>query len=202
MRRSEFKTENQEEINSFLESMSFGFLATHSSDEYPNILPINFVWSKNVIYFHGARTGSKITELRKNSRVTFTVADEFSVIPSYFTDPKFACPATSFFKSVIIYGQLEFVEELEEKVFALTEFMKKLQPEGGYSPFDLEDAEYKKQIKGVNILKLIPEKISAKFKFGQNRDLDTWGKTIKGLEERNSPRDKEIIENMKKTCPF
>ncbi|HNK58956.1 MAG TPA: pyridoxamine 5'-phosphate oxidase family protein, partial [Leptospiraceae bacterium] len=146
--------------------------------------------------------GRKMTEMKANEKVSFAIADEYSIIPSYFTDPKFACPATSFFKSVIAYGVLEIIEDLDEKVLALTAFMEKLQPEGGYSPFNLEDLEYKKQIKGVNVLRLTPSSISAKFKFGQNRKEEEWNKTVDGLIKRNNPRDSEIVDAMKQYCPF
>ncbi|HMZ64417.1 MAG TPA: pyridoxamine 5'-phosphate oxidase family protein, partial [Leptospiraceae bacterium] len=120
MRRSEFNMKEKEEIDSFLLKMSYGFLATHSSDEFPNLIPINYVWFRDKFYFHGARTGRKMTEMKANEKVSFAIADEYSIIPSYFTDPKFACPATSFFKSVIAYGVLEIIEDLDEKVLALT----------------------------------------------------------------------------------
>ncbi|HMZ63380.1 MAG TPA: flavin-nucleotide-binding protein, partial [Leptospiraceae bacterium] len=71
-----------------------------------------------------------------------------------------------------------------------------------YSPFNLEDLEYKKQIKGVNVLRLTPSSISAKFKFGQNRKEEEWNKTVDGLIKRNNPRDSEIVDAMKQYCPF
>lgn len=202
MRRIEHKEEKLDEIEKFLNSMSFGFLGTHSSDNYPNIIPLNFIWAKDSIFFHGARIGRKIQELKKNQSVTFAVADELAIIPSYFIDKKHACPATSFFKSVLIYGKLNFVENLEEKIFVLDRLMKKLQPEGGYDPFNLDDEVYRKEIKGVNIMRISPDSISAKFKFGQNRDEDSWEMTREGLLKRNSPRDMETIENMERTCPI
>ncbi len=202
MRRKEFKIEDRNEIEKFLNKMSFGFLGTASSDDFPNIVPLNYIWALGNIYFHGARTGRKVNELKQNANVTFAVADEVALIPSYFNDEKYACPATSFFKSVIVYGSLEFVIDMEEKIFALDLFMKKLQPGGGYEPFNLEDEEYKKNIKGVNVFKITPSKISAKFKFGQNRDEKSWENTKQKLLKRNLQRDKEAAENMDKTCPF
>jgi nitroimidazol reductase NimA-like FMN-containing flavoprotein (pyridoxamine 5'-phosphate oxidase superfamily) len=202
VRRGEFAVNDKEEINNFLYSKSFGFLGTHTTDEYPSITPLNFVWLNENIYFHGAQSGKKIKELKENQIVTFVVADELALIPSYFTDEKYACPATSFFKSIIINGKLEFINSIDEKINALTSFMQKLQPEGRYDEFDVTDKEYLKNIKGVNVLKIIPDSITAKFKFGQNKKEEEWRTIKSNLELRNLPRDQETIENMKKTCPF
>ena len=141
-------------------------------------------------------------ELKRNNRVTFCVADEVALIPSYFTSDKLACPATAFFKSVIVYGRAVIVEAVDEKVAALSAFMQKLQPEGGYAPFDINDDEYRREIKSVLVVKIVPDSISAKFKFGQNRNEEEWVKVRDGLAERGKPKDGEAVAEMEKRCPF
>lgn len=202
MRRNEHFEHDTREIEDFLARMSFGFLATASESEYPNIVPLNFVWHNGAIYFHSSRLGQKIKELKRNNRVTFSVADEVALIPSYFTSEKLACPATAFFKSVMIFGRAEFVEEVDEKVGALSAFMKKLQPEGGYQPFDINDDEYRRQIKSVLVTKIQPDAVTAKFKFGQNRNEEEWTKLRDGLMKRDKTRDGEAVAAMEKRCPF
>lgn len=202
LRRKEHGETNAEEIEAFLRHMSFGFLGTHSETPYPNIVPLNFVWYREALYFHSSRLGQKIKELRQNNKVTFCVADEVALIPSYFTSEKLACPATAFFKSVLIYGAAEFVGDMDEKIGALSAFMEKLQPEGGYEPFSADDAEYRRQVKSVMVTKIVPEGISAKFKFGQNRTEEEWTKVRDGLLRRNKPKDAEAVQAMEKRCPF
>ncbi len=202
MRRSEHAEADFAEIEAFLAQMSFGFLATQSAMPYPNIVPLNFVWTMDALYFHSSRLGQKIRDLKQNNHVTFCVADETALIPSYFTSEKLACPATAFFKSVMIYGKAGFVEDSDEKVRALSAFMQKLQSEGGYAPFDILDDEYRRNIKSVMVTKIVPDSISAKFKFGQNRNEEEWVKLRDGLVKRNKPKDAEAVAAMEKRCPF
>ena len=77
-----------------------------------------------------------------------------------------------------------------------------MQPEGGYRPFDLADKEYYRNIKGVSVVKIVPEKMTAKFKFGQNQKEAKWNKVAASLEKRGTESDLETLENMKKRCPF
>lgn len=200
LRRREFYVENREEVTDFLNSMSFGFLGI-PGDEYPEVTPLNFVWLNDIIYFHGSRVGSKMTHLRENSKVTFAVAKEFAIIPSYFVDPEFACPATAFFKSVNIRGNALLVEDLEEKMQVLSALMLKLQPEGGYKPFSLEDPEYLKQIRGVAVVKIEPVAITGKFKFGQNQKKEKWDAIGSQLSSRGLPMDEQTRQMMEKYCP-
>lgn len=202
LRRKEHAEADPAEVEAFLDQMSFGYLGTHSETPFPNIVPLNFVWFRNALYFHSSRLGQKIKELRTNNKVTFCVADEVALIPSYFTSEKLACPATAFFKSVIVYGEAQFVEDSGEKIAALSAFMQKLQPDGGYEPFSLDDAEYRRQVKSVMVTKIVPEAISAKFKFGQNRTEEEWIKVRDGLLQRNRLKDAEAVDAMEKRCPF
>lgn len=202
MRRSEHSEADIPEIEEFLGRMSFGFLATKSDADFPSITPLNFVWVSGALYFHSSRLGQKVKDLKEDRRVTFCVADEVALIPSYFTSEKLACPATAFFKSVILYGRAEFVESVDEKIMALSAFMAKLQSEGGYEPFNMTDDEYRRNIKSVLVTKIVPEAVSAKYKFGQNRDEESWYKTRDGLLQRGKPRDAEAVAAMEKRCPF
>ncbi|WP_025692788.1 pyridoxamine 5'-phosphate oxidase family protein [Paenibacillus zanthoxyli] len=202
MRRKEFKVEQEEELQSFLDEMSFGFLGTIDGQGRPRVIPLNFVYTEGCFYFHGSHAGGKMDAIRKMDKVCFTVADEFSLIPSYFTDPQMACPATAFFKSVTAFGTAEIVTDLSEKAAALGKFMKKLQPEGGYDPIDAENPKYRPQLKAVAVVRIVPEEITAKFKFGQNLKEEDRSAVISGLEARGGERDAETVEMMEKFCPF
>lgn len=98
MRRKEFTVDEEQEITAFLDQCSFGFLGTVSPDGQPRVTPLNFVYMDGCFYFHGSLAGEKMKQIKQDSSVSFTVAEEFSLIPSYFSDPELACPATSFFK--------------------------------------------------------------------------------------------------------
>lgn len=202
MRRKEFQVEQEEEVTQFLQGMSFGFLGTSDEEGFPRVTPLNFVYMEGSFYFHGSHAGGKMDAIRRQPRVCFTVADEYALIPSYFSDPELACPATAYFKSVTAYGIAELVESSAEKAAVLSQFMKKLQPEGGYAPIDADDPKYRSRLKGVALIRIVPEELSAKFKFGQNLKDEARNKVTSGLAGRNGARDAETIEMMEKYCPY
>lgn len=201
MRRKEFTIAEQAEIDAFLQEMTFGFLATVGEDGWPHMKALNFVCVDGALYFHGSKIGEKMEDLKSDNRVTFSVAKEYSLIPSYFSDPKLACPATAFFKSVTMRGRAVLVEDLVEKAKAFTAFMEKLQPEGGYEPIDPEDQEYANNLGGVALVKVEIEDLSAKFKFGQNLTENRMEKLVSQLDARGTELDRETIAMMEKYCP-
>lgn len=201
MRRKEFSIEEEAEITSFLQEMTFGFLGTVDKEGWSRVTPLNFVYDGTCFYFHGSPAGEKMKHLAHDPRVSFTVAKEYAIIPSYFTDPKLACPASAYFKSVMVRGQVEKVDDLAEKARVFTLFMEKLQPEGGYAPIVPTDSDYAGQLKAVALLRIVPENISAKFKFGQKAKEPSFSQIIAGLEQRDKELDQKTIDLMKKYCP-
>jgi len=202
MRRKEFDMAgDREEADAFLAEMTHGFLGTIGPDGWPGITPLNYVYHANAIYFHGSRIGEKMASIAADPRVTFNVAKEFAIIPSYFTDPVMACPASAYFKSVLIRGRAHVVEHLEEKAAALESFMRKLQPEGGYKPIAADDREYIPRLKGVSVVRIDIEAMTAKFKFGQNMKEDMRTSVMQQLHDRDRPLDAETAALMRQYCP-
>ncbi|OBY77807.1 flavin-nucleotide-binding protein [Paenibacillus sp. KS1] len=201
MRRKEFEVMDTVETEQFMQEMSFGILGTINEDGWPELTPLNFVYHNGFIYFHGSVSGRKMKNIKVDQRVTFSVAKEYAIIPSYFTEAKLACPATAFFKSVLIKGHAEKVSDLTEKAEALTAFMQKLQPEGGYAPIDPVDPDYTGQIKSTSVVRINVHELSAKYKFGQNMKEEKFEIVTNGLLNRNEDLDKETIAMMEALCP-
>ena len=182
-------------IDKMLQRAEYGTLAL-CQDNKPYAVPLNFVKVGDAIYFHGAQKGKKIKILKENSYASFSVVENFSLIPSYFsTDDGLACPATQFFKSIIIDGRVEFVKEHTEKAEALEALMQKLQSEGNYKP--LSDDVYKKVLSITAVYKLIPQAIGAKFKFGQHVNAERFAKILHNLEMRATELDLETLKMMR-----
>ena len=200
MRRKIFTITEKSEIEEILHDVEYGILSMCNYDNTPYSIPLNFAYANNTIYFHGAKEGEKLKILKNNNHVSFTVVDAISFIPSYFSANNLACYAVYFFKSVIIKGKIEFINEYNEKIHALSKFMEKFQKEGKYIPFDNE--VYKNLIEATLIYKLIPTKISAKFKFGQDLSKERFEEIIKNLKERGTKKDIETIKLMEKYKPF
>jgi nitroimidazol reductase NimA-like FMN-containing flavoprotein (pyridoxamine 5'-phosphate oxidase superfamily) len=182
-------------IYEFLDEVEFGTLAI-CADNKPYSLPINFARVDKEIYFHGSRSGRKIDILDKNSLASFSAVKAFSLIDSDFSSSAgLACPATQFFTSVSIDGSIEFVEDYNEKVLALSSLMSKLQPKGGYKPLD--NSLYKKMIDKTTIYKLIPNQLNIKHKFGQQLPKERFDMIISSLLARSNSLDLQTVDMMK-----
>jgi nitroimidazol reductase NimA-like FMN-containing flavoprotein (pyridoxamine 5'-phosphate oxidase superfamily) len=190
-----FEITDENIINQILDNTEYGTLALCYNNQ-PYSLPINFVRVENILYFHGSLKGKKIDILKENPYASFSVVKAYSIIQSYFSSKdNLACPATQFFKSVIINSKVEFIENYDEKVIALSKLMEKLQPEGKYKT--LSDKAYQKIINTTVIFKLKIKDIKAKFKFGQHLNKDRFEMIIKHLEDRGEEIDIATIKLMK-----
>lgn len=190
-----FEIQDETIINEMLQTVEYGTLALCKENK-PYSLPLNFVKIGDVIYFHGSKKGRKIDILQENSLASLSVVKSYSLIQSYFSsDEGLACPATQFFKSIIIDGKIEFIDEYSEKANALEALMQKLQSEGGYKP--LSEAIYKRAIGATTIYKLIPQEIRAKFKFGQHLTQERFDMILKHLKDRGTEVDIQTLKMMK-----
>ena len=195
MRRKDFECSNEKEASCFLDSLQEGTLATLTSKGLPSIRPMNFVRIDNFLYFHGAKSGEKVEGL--SNKASFNVYRALSLIPSYWLDELSACPATVFYQSVIIKGEINLIIDIEKKSFILQKFMEKLQPERGHLPFPSNLDFYKNSIKGVSIFALSIEELSYKVKLGQNWNEKKRNNIYSKLIERGTLQDIETAKLMK-----
>lgn len=196
MRRKEFEVDNLEECESFLHDRNDGVLTFKGNDGWPKAVPLNYAYAEGAVYFHGSKKGEKMSGMAEDPRAEFVVYEAHAFIPSYYSDPLMACPATVYFRSVRIRGRIEQVEEPAEKALALAALMAKMQPEGGHLPIDASDPKYVPQLKGVAVMRLVIEEMAGKFKFGQNLSEKKRGEVIAGLKTRGLDGDAGTIELM------
>lgn len=181
-------------ISEILSSVEFGTLAL-CKDNKPYSVPLNFVEYDADIYFHGAKKGKKISIINENANASFSVVEDYSLLPSYFSSDKGdACPATHLFKSVIIDGKIKILEDYNEKVIALEMLMQKLQKEGKYIP--LNEEMYKKALNATCVYKLEAKSTSAKFKFGQKFNEERFKRVSEHLKKRGTKKDLETLRLM------
>ena len=82
--------------------------------EQPYVLPLNFGYDGQYLYFHSANAGKKIEILRKNSRIGF----EFDILNEIVTDEN-PCEWGAKYESVVGTGIAEFIESQQEKAKSL-----------------------------------------------------------------------------------
>jgi nitroimidazol reductase NimA-like FMN-containing flavoprotein (pyridoxamine 5'-phosphate oxidase superfamily) len=136
MRRND-KEMDMEETKSFLRDARVGRLAMSNDDE-PYVVPINFVYFKEKIYFHCANEGQKIGYLSANSRVCFEV-DEFLGVRKGWTP----CTSTVKYRSVIAFGKASLIEDVGLKKEALRRLGKKY---GGVSSGSFDEGMFERTL--------------------------------------------------------
>lgn len=119
MRRNEKEIRDSEEIKQILSRASVCRIAM-TEGVHPYIVPMNFAFENNDLYFHSATTGKKIDILKKNPQVCFEVD-----VPGDLVKNAVACLWGMKFKSVIGFGRAYFIESKNEKKQALDILMKK-----------------------------------------------------------------------------
>ncbi|MGD0661265.1 MAG: pyridoxamine 5'-phosphate oxidase family protein [Syntrophorhabdales bacterium] len=134
MRVAKKEISDKKTVEKLLAQCAVGRLGTVNSEGYPMVKPLNFVYHEGRIYFHSARKGEKIEDIKRDERVCFEVD-----LPLAFVRGEGSpCKADYRYRSVICTGSARLVEEGQEKLAALKALMEKYQPEGGYGDFPEE----------------------------------------------------------------
>lgn len=133
----------QETAREILDRNTSGTLALLGDDDYPYAVPISYVFADGKLYFHSATTGHKVDAIRQNEKASFCVIDQDQVVPEKYT---------TYFRSVIAFGKVRFIENVEEMRRIATILARK------YSA-DFEDGISKEINSSINRMAIIEMKI-------------------------------------------
>jgi len=183
---------SQQKIVEFLNKEQTGRICSVDKNGYPQIIPMNFVWTNDSIYVHSHTRGEKLENIKRNPKVGFEVDRSLEFLPSYFEDPQDASLADTLYISVVIKGEGIIVNDKKEKTLALNALIKKYQPEGKYEPIN----EHMEVLDEVAIIKITPNTMRGKYKIGQNLSKENRIKLARQILERNSKTAKETLEIM------
>lgn len=112
-RRMRLEADNQltqDETVKILKNSTYGVLALGGDDDYPYAVPVNFAYSDNKIFFHGATEGYKVDAVRKNDKVSFCTVAKADIIAD-----KYNC----LYLSAIAFGKIRIIEDSQEKQKAM-----------------------------------------------------------------------------------
>lgn len=168
MRKSKKEIKDRNVIIDLLNTSHVGRLGTVGKDGRPMIKPLNFAYHDEKIYFHTAKEGEKIDDIKRDSRVCF----EVDLPIAYVRADENPCRAEYLYRSVIIKGRAVLVEDRTERISALKLLMKKYQPEGGYGDF----LEEKLAITGV--VRIDIEEMTGKEDLGNDNLREAAIKTL------------------------
>jgi len=148
MRRKEKEISNKEEIVKILKDSKICRIAIHDND-YPYIVPMNYGYNDNKLYFHCAKEGRKIDLLKKNNKVGFEIEQSHEII-----EDDISCKWTTKFSSIIGFGSIKIIDDFDAKVRGLDILM---------THHGKSDNSYnEKAVNHVLVLELSIENITAK----------------------------------------
>lgn len=138
-----------DEAKAILKQGKTGILAITYQDE-PTMVPLNFVYAEDAIWFHCAKQGHKLEVIKNNPKVSFCVIVEDEVVPEKYSTK---------YQSVLAYGNAALIENEEEKFHALSMLIAK------YCPMQVPygKAYIEEGIANTAIVKIEIDHISGKF---------------------------------------
>lgn len=155
-------------IEDFLVKSRTGVIGI-SGSSYPYCVPVNYVWKNGAVYFHGLGSGKKIQLLEANPTVCFTVYEEYGTVK----DPV-PCHADTSYRSVMLFGRVEKLEDFDEIAEVLQEIVDKFMPnfyKSKISPALAKRYRSAHDQKAVALYKIMPVERTAKENVVDSKDL-------------------------------
>jgi nitroimidazol reductase NimA-like FMN-containing flavoprotein (pyridoxamine 5'-phosphate oxidase superfamily) len=86
----------------------------------PYVIPMNFGYADDHVYFHGSAIGKKVDVLKNQADVCIAFSTDHEL---RYVDEEVACSWSMRYRSVLVYGKAEFVEDPDEKINILNIIM-------------------------------------------------------------------------------
>lgn len=199
MRRTDRERREPELFQWIMDSVDVGYLSIVLENGYPRIVPLDFVALDGKIYFHGALEGEKFEAFSAGEKMSFSAVLAYSIIPSHWFGEGYACAATQFFKSALIYGNGCVVTEKGEKAAALQALMEKYQPEGKFRAISAADPFYEKHMNETAVFRLDPTETTMKVNIGLSYGEKIRLRLAEKLEERGRELDLATAREIRKS---
>ncbi len=148
MRRQDKEIKDKHEIEAIMDRATVCRVGFCEND-VPYIVPVNFGYKDDCLYFHSAPAGKKIEILKRNNNVCFEMDIDHEVIRS--ATP---CNWDTKYRSVIGFGRAFLVGDPEEKRMALNVIVERY---SGQSYEYREDA-----LNSVAVVKIEVESVTGK----------------------------------------
>ncbi|MDR2900141.1 MAG: pyridoxamine 5'-phosphate oxidase family protein [Treponema sp.] len=139
----------------------YAVLATVNADGTPYCIPISIVRDNDTIYFHCAKDGQKIDNMKRQSEVCICCSGDVSFMKTEFSLE---------FESAVIKGKAEEVLQDEEKIHALRLICERYTPEYMHA----FDSEIARSLNYTAIWKVLIREIT-----GKRKKMGKDGKELK-----------------------
>ena len=118
MRRSR-QALSWQETEEILRRGTSGVLALAGAEGYPYAVPLSYVYTQGILYFHCAKVGHKLESIRRCEKASFCVVDRDEIKPEAYT---------TYYRSAIAFGSVRILESEEEKRHAIEQLSPKYHP--------------------------------------------------------------------------
>ena len=141
----------KEEMESILLKCQFCNVAMVDGDNKPYVIPMNFGYREGFIYLHGSAKGRKNDILAIHPEVCLSFSTDHDL---RYVNEEVACSWSMRYRSVLVFGKVEFLKEKEEKIHALNIIM------GHYSSREFTYSS--PAVRDVQVYKVIIEKMEGR----------------------------------------
>jgi len=148
MRRKDRKINNKKIITEILSKSIICRIGLYDED-YPYIVPLNYGYNDNTLYFHCAKSGKKLDLIRRNNKVCFEIEQPYEIISS-----DISCEWTSKYRSIIGFGTIYIITDNIEKRKGIDIIM--------FQHGERENQYTNNAIDNVSVLKLVIESLEGK----------------------------------------
>jgi len=139
---------SEEECIRILKEQPRGVLSMIGDDGYPYGIPLDHWYSKNKLYFHGAKVGHKMDAITAFDKVSYCVMDE-----GFRRDGEWALNI----KSVVVFGRIRVVEDEAKKREICTNLVRKFTDDEAFLQKELTHA-----LPRAAFMELSPEHMTGK----------------------------------------
>ena len=145
------------EIDQFLTCARVGRIGILLEDE-PYVVPVGYAYEDGKIFFHTCNTGLKVQGIRKNPNVCFEVDEALSDI--------------SMFKSVIIFGRAEIIDDDKSMIPYLQKLIDKYRVPVSFDEYMRRPSrDREKEMEAVSICVITPKKTTGRKRMRKNSNF-------------------------------
>lgn len=196
-----FQPQNLEEVEKFLKENTFATLVSYQDGKpIASHIPLLLVEKENgqkVLWGHISKANPQWKNIEEQEEVLAIFTDAHTYISSSWYN-HVNVPTWNYI-AVHAYGKAKIIEgdTLYQSVKDLVE-----KYEGGNQPRfhmeDLNEADMRRQLRGITGLEMSLDRVEASFKLSQNRNPEDHQNVIKQLENRGDDHSQRIADEMKK----
>lgn len=109
------------ELEAIIKKCDACTLAMVDPDGNPYAIPMNFGYHEGTLYLHSAPDGKKVALLKNKPDVCVSFSTDHDL---RWQHSEVACSYSMRYRSVLLFGQVKFIDDIEEKQTALDVIMR------------------------------------------------------------------------------